>query len=35
MSKIENGLTCPEVFTIARISEVLEIPIKKLLDFEN
>lgn len=34
LSKIENGLTSPEVFTLARIAEVLDIPLKKLLDLE-
>lgn len=34
ISKIENGLTSPEVFTLARIAEILEVPIKKLIDFE-
>ncbi|MBX3041116.1 MAG: helix-turn-helix transcriptional regulator [Bdellovibrionaceae bacterium] len=34
LSKIENGLTSPEVFTLARIAEVLDIPLKKLIEFE-
>ena len=34
MSKIENGLTSPEVYTLVRIAEVLEVPIKKLLEFD-
>ncbi len=35
MSKIENGLSSPEVFTIARIAQVLEVPISKLVDVEK
>lgn len=34
LSKIENGLTSPEVFTIVRIAEVLGVPVRKLIDFE-
>lgn len=34
LSKIENGLTSPEVFTLARIAEVLNVPLKKLIEFE-
>lgn len=34
LSKIENGLTSPEVFTLARIAEVLEVPLKKLTDIQ-
>lgn len=34
ISKIENGLTSPEVYTLARIAEVLDIPLKKLVDIE-
>jgi transcriptional regulator with XRE-family HTH domain len=34
LSKIENGLTSPEVLTLARIAEVLEVPLKRLTDFE-
>ena len=34
MSKIENGLTSPEVFTLIRIAEVLGVPPKKLLEFD-
>lgn len=32
ISKIENGITSPEVYTIARIAEVLGVPLKTLLD---
>lgn len=35
LSKIENGLSSPEVFTLARIAEVLEIPIKRLIEFDR
>lgn len=35
LSKIENGLTSPEVFTLARIAEVLDLPLKSLIDFEK
>lgn len=34
ISKIENGLTSPEVFTMVRIAEVLGVPVKKLVEFE-
>lgn len=34
LSKIENGLTSPEVFTLARIADILEVPLKKLTDFD-
>lgn len=34
LSKIENGLTSPEVYTLARIADVLNIPLKKLIEFE-
>lgn len=32
LSKIENGLTSPEVYTLARIAEVLGVSLKSLLD---
>lgn len=35
LSKIENGLTSPEVFTLVRIAEVLGVPVKKLLEFDQ
>lgn len=34
LSKIENGLTSPEVYTLSRIAEVLDVPLKKLVEFE-
>lgn len=34
ISKIENGLTSPEVFTMARIADVLGVPLRKLVEFE-
>lgn len=34
VSKIENGLTSPEVYTLARIAEVLDVPLKKLVEIE-
>lgn len=34
LSKIENGLTSPEVFMLARIADVLDIPLKKLVEFD-
>lgn len=34
LSKIENGLTSPEVFTLARIADVLGVPLRKLVEFE-
>lgn len=34
LSKIENGLTSPEAYTLARIADVLGIPLKKLVEFE-
>jgi len=34
MSKIENGLTSPEVYTLARIANVLGVPLTKLIDFD-
>lgn len=33
MSKIENGLTSPEVYTLFRISKVLGVSLKKLTEF--
>jgi len=35
LSKIENGLSSPEVYTLFRIATVLEIPLKKLIDIED
>jgi transcriptional regulator with XRE-family HTH domain len=35
LSKIENGLTSTEVFTLRRIADVLQVPLKKLVDFEE
>ncbi len=34
LSKIENGLTSPEVYTLFRIAEVLEIDLWTLVDFD-
>lgn len=34
LSKIENGLTSPEVLTLARIADVLDVPLKKLVEFD-
>jgi len=34
ISKIESGLVSPEVYTLARIAQVLGIPLKKLVEFE-
>lgn len=34
ISKIENGLVSPELYTLARIAEVLGVPVKKLVEFE-
>lgn len=34
LSKIENGLTSPEVYTLARIADVIGVPLKKLVDLE-
>lgn len=34
LSKIENGLTSPEAYTLHRIAEVIGVPLKKLVDFE-
>ena len=35
LSKIENGQTSPEVYTLFRISEVIGVPLKKLIDFDE
>lgn len=34
LSKIENGLVSPEVYTLARIAELIGVPLRKLIDFE-
>lgn len=34
ISKIENGLTSPEVYTLLRIADVLGVPLRKLVEFE-
>lgn len=34
LSKIENGLASPVVYTLARIAEVIGVPLKKLVEFE-
>lgn len=34
LSKIENGLTSPEVCTLYRVAEVLDVPLKKLIEIE-
>lgn len=34
VSKIENGQTSPEVYTLARIADVMGVPLKKLIEFE-
>ncbi len=34
LSKIENGLTSPEVYTLARIANVLNVSLKKLVELE-
>lgn len=34
LSKIENGQTSAEAYTLHRIAEVIEVPLKKLVDFE-
>ena len=33
LSKIESGLVDPKASTLARVADVLEIPLKKLTDF--
>lgn len=35
ISKIENGLSSPEVYTLARIAEVIGVPLEKLIKFDN
>ncbi len=34
ISRIESGRTNPTIFTLSRIAEALEIPVKALLDIE-
>lgn len=34
LSKIENGLTSPEVYTLARIADVLGVPLRKLVELD-
>lgn len=34
LSKIENGLSSPEVFTLAKVADVIGVPLNNLLDFE-
>lgn len=34
LSKIENGLSSPEVYTLARIAEVIGVPLKKLVELD-
>lgn len=31
MSKIENGLSSPEVYTLARVADVLGVPLERLV----
>jgi transcriptional regulator with XRE-family HTH domain len=35
LSKIENGQVSTEVYTLARIAEVIDVPLKKLLEFDS
>ncbi len=35
MSKIENGLVNPQLYTLEKIADVLEVPLKRLIDFER
>lgn len=32
--KVENGKVSTSLYTVARIAEILEVPLKKLVDFE-
>ncbi|MGK5083990.1 helix-turn-helix transcriptional regulator [Bdellovibrionota bacterium FG-1] len=34
MSKIENGLVNPGIWTLKRIAETIGVPLKRLVDFE-
>lgn len=34
MSKIEKGISSVEVYTLYRVSEILEVPLSELVDFE-
>jgi DNA-binding XRE family transcriptional regulator len=34
LSKIESGSVDPKLTTLARISEIIGVPLKKILDFE-
>lgn len=34
MSRIEQGKVDAQIFTLARVAEVLGVPLKKLVDFE-
>ena len=34
MSKIENGLVNPQIYTLAKIAEILDVPLKRLIDFD-
>jgi transcriptional regulator with XRE-family HTH domain len=34
LSKIENGLTSPELYTLARIADVIGVPLEKLVKFD-
>lgn len=35
LSKIENGLTSAEVYTLHRIADVIGVPLKKLVEFDD
>lgn len=35
MSKIENGLVDPKISTLAKIAEVIDVPISKLLQLQK
>jgi transcriptional regulator with XRE-family HTH domain len=33
LSKIENGLVNPQIWTLAKIAKTIGVPLKKLVDF--
>ena len=35
LSKIENGKTSPEVYTLAKLADIIGVPLKKLVDFDD
>jgi transcriptional regulator with XRE-family HTH domain len=35
LSKIENGLVNPQIYTLAKLARTIGVPLKRLIDFED